>query len=78
MVRAAKLEEHLDQNRQLTVTVPSEIPAVPVEILIVSKNGKQKESLLRFLDHLTSFPSSSRGSKEMDEAILSERNAWDQ
>jgi hypothetical protein len=77
MVRAVKLEGHLSENRQLTLTVPDEIPAGPVEVLVVSKKGG-KESLLRFLDALTLAPISSRSSEEIEEAILTERNAWDQ
>jgi hypothetical protein len=77
MVRAVKLEGHLSENRQLTLTVPDEIPAGPAEVLVVSKKGG-KESLLRFLDALTLAPISSRSSEEIEEAILTERNAWDQ
>lgn len=76
MVRTVKLEGHLSENRQLTLTVPNEIPAGPVEVLVVSKNGN-KESLLRFLDALTLAPVSSRSSKEIKDAILIERNAND-
>jgi hypothetical protein len=77
MVRAVKLEGHLTENRQLTLTIPSEIPAGPVEVLVVSKKGAGKESLLRFLDELALAPLASRSSKQIEDAILAERNAWD-
>jgi hypothetical protein len=77
MVRAVKLEGHLTENRQLTLTIPSEIPAGPVEVLVVSKDGNKEGSLLRFLDELASAPLTSRSSQEIEDAILAERNAWD-
>jgi hypothetical protein len=78
MVRAVKLEGHLSENRQLTLTVPNEVPIGPVEVLVVSKNGSNKGSLLHFLDTLVLASASSRSSKEIEDGILTERNAWDQ
>lgn len=77
MIRAVKLEGLITENRQLTLTVPKDIPAGPVDILVVSKNGAKKESLLRFLDDLTSVPKSARSPEQIEEAILAERNAWE-
>jgi hypothetical protein len=77
MIRAVKLEGLITENGQLTLTVPKDIPAGPVDVLVVSKNGAKKESLLRFLDDLSSAPQSPRSPKEIEKGILIERNAWE-
>jgi hypothetical protein len=76
-VRAVKLEGLLTDNRQLTLTIPSEIPAGPVEVLVVSKNGHKKELLLHFLDDLVSALAPSRTPEQIEAGTLAERNAWD-
>jgi hypothetical protein len=77
MVCSVKLEGLITENRQLTLTIPKDIPAGPVDVLVVSKNGAKKESLLRFLNDLSSAPQSPRSPEEIEKGILAERNAWE-
>jgi hypothetical protein len=77
MVRAVKLEGLITENRKLTLTVPNDMPAGPVDVLVVSRNGAAKTSLLYFLGDLTSAPKSARSPEEIEEAIFTERNAWE-
>ena len=78
-MRAVKLESVVSKNRQLSLTVPPEIPSGPVEVLILSKDvGEQRASLIGFLDALRSEPASSRSAEATESAIAAERNAWDE
>ncbi len=77
MVRAVKLKGLITENRRLTLTVPNDMPAGPVDVLVVSKNDADKGSLLHFLDDLTSAPKSARSPEEIEQSILTERNAWE-
>lgn len=79
MMRAVKLESVLTEDRKLTLTVPADIPVGPVEVVILAKDDvkAKAESLLGFLDDLSSLPVSSRPPAEIDADIAAERNAWD-
>ena len=77
-MRAVKLESVVPENRQLSLTVPPEIPSGPVEVLILAKEtaDARQASLLGFLDALRSEPASSRSAEAMESAVAAERNAW--
>lgn len=79
-MRAVKLESVVSENRQLSLTVPPEIPSGPVEVLILAKEDvdTRQASLLRFLDALRSEPASFRSAEVMESAVAAERNAWDE
>lgn len=79
-MRAVKLESVVPKDRQLSLTVPPEIPAGPVEIVILAKEdaAAQGASLLKFLDALRLEPASSRSAEAMESAVAAERNAWDE
>ena len=79
-MRAVKLDSVVPKNRQLLLTVPSEIPSGPVEVLILAKetSGARQVSLIGFLDGLASEPASSRSAEAMESAIATERDAWDE
>lgn len=76
---AVKLESVVSKNRQLSFTVPPEIPSGPVEVLILSKDvGEQRVSLIGFLDALRSEPASALRSDATESAIAAERNTWNE
>ncbi len=79
-MRAVKLESFIPENRQLSLTVPPEIPSGPVEVLILAKEtaDARQASLLGFLDTLRSEPASSRSAEAMESAVAAERDAWDE
>ena len=79
-MRAVKLESVVPENRQLSLTVPPEIPSGPVEVLILAKEtaDARQASLLGFLDALRSEPVSSRSAEVMESAVAAERDAWDE
>ena len=79
-MRAVKLESVVPENRQLSLTVPPEIPSGPVEVLILAKDTAdvRQASLLGFLDALRSEPASSRSAGTMESAVAAERDAWDE
>ena len=79
-MRAVKLDSVVTENRQLLLTVPSEIPSGPVEVLILAKEtaDARQVSLLGFLDALASEPASSRSAEAMESAVATERDAWDE
>jgi hypothetical protein len=74
-VRAVKLETTLTDNRELTLTVPPEIPSGPIEVVILAKE-QAAATLLEFLDELESS-ASSRTPAEIEADIAAERQAWD-
>lgn len=57
-MRAVKLESVVPKNRQLSLTVPPEIPKGPVEVLILAKADTRQASLIGFLEALRSEPAS--------------------
>lgn len=79
-MRAVKLALVVPKNRQLSLTVPSEIPSGPVEVLILAKETAdvRQASVLEFLDALRSEPVSSRSAETMESAVAAERDAWDE
>ena len=79
-MRAVKLESVVPKNRQLSLTVPLEIPSGPVEVLILAKEtaDARQASLLEFLDALRSEPVSSRSAEAIELAVAAERDAWDE
>lgn len=79
-MRAVKLESVISKNRQLSITVPPEIPSGPIEIVILAKDDAdaQGASLLKFLDALKLEPASSRSAEAMESAVVAERNTWDE
>jgi hypothetical protein len=76
-MRAVKLESFVSEDRKLNLTVPPEIPAGRVEVLILAKESAQP-SLEYFLDELAALPLSSRKAEDFEAAIAAERNAWDE
>lgn len=77
-MRAVKLESVVPKNRQLSLTVPPEIPSGPVEVLILAKDADaQQVSLIGFLDALESEPSA-RSPETIESAVAAERDAWDE
>jgi hypothetical protein len=78
-MRAVKLEAVIPENRQLTLTVPAEIPSGPVEVVILAKDEPESRqgAFVAFLDELKARPA--RYSTEEIEAHVQEtRNAWDE
>ena len=78
-MRAVKLESVVPKNRQLSLTVPPEIPSGPVEVLILTKAvDAPQASLTGFLDALSSEPVSARSTEAIEADVSAERNAWDE
>lgn len=78
-MRSVKIKSVVSQNKQLSLTVPPEIPSGPVEVLILAEDDAdtRQAALLEFLDSLRSEPGPSRSAEAIEATAIAERDAWD-
>ncbi len=85
-MQATKLDVVVPSNHQITLTIPTNIPSGPAEVVIMAKEqtrGKEKTSeerrvaLLTFMEELRSRPPCNSNPKEIETYIEETRNSWD-
>ena len=85
-MQATKLDVVVPNNHKITLTIPTNIPSGPAEVVIMTKEQtKSKEqtseerrvALLTFMEELRSRPPSNRNPEEIEAYIEETRNSWD-
>jgi len=81
-VHAYKVTGRVDENRRVTVTLPTDFPIGDAEVIVLAGEPEPSEqnrraSLNAFLEQLDTTPPSGRSKEQIDRHLEQERDSWE-